>query len=266
MIWLLLLCLQTVECEPLRVTPCIECNWSSQLNSTIEGLLSWQYKVKEAIVITMPGKSDIFIDIRNQVPHIKIIPGLKTMTLLDRFDSIEGWGKIAQEVQGDVFYLDNEVALRKVVMGEETINPDTLRIALAQLPVATYLWHPSSYWFINGAAGVQNLMEVCAIAEEVLSVKFIDQEFCGRDILKRNIQASLEVIADQPTITKMYFYNRRAWWLYDEFDLALSRVKNYRGCTTEVIIYPGAADWIEASKVLSNKLNPPCSLIGSMYE
>jgi len=265
-----------LPCETLKVIPWVELNYSNYDEQVIEGLSIWQNVTSTAIVTTRPGRASLYPKLRERLPGMRIIPGLKTMHLLDRFDSVSGWQAIAQEVaairdsSGErVFLLENEVALRDWVMGTVTVDMNQLAEGLAALPTdVEYLWRPSVYWFIAGDEGVQRLAQVCRVAESVFEdVRFVDQRFNARVNVNSQVytaaQTLLESLASRTTLTKLYFYgsdHEIVWWKDDELLEALSYVRQDRGAWAEVTIYTGVDRWVEAAVSLSEQLAPSCTM------
>ncbi len=264
-----------LPCETLKVIPWVELNYSVFDEQVIEGLLIWQNVADTAIITTRPGRADLYTKLRERLPEMRIIPGLKSMHLLDRFDSVEGWRSIAQEIAAirdasgeQVFLLENEVALHDWVMGMETLDMDLLAEALATLPTdVQYLWRPSVYWFIAGDEGVERLAQVCRVAEDVLEdVRFVDQRFNARVNVNSQVytaaQTLLESITSKSTPTLQYYYGpdyELEWWKDNEVLDALSYVRQDRGSGAEVLIYPGIERWVEAAAALTGQLVPACS-------
>lgn len=265
-----------LPCETLKIIPWVELNYSAFDEQGIEGLLIWQEVTDTAIVSTIPGRDALYTKLQNRVPGMRIIPGLKTMHLLDRFDSVEGWQAISQEVSAirqtsgeSVILLENEVAIEAWVMGTEILDLNRLREGLALLPGDTeYIWRPSVYWFIAGDEGHQRLAEVCRVAEEVLpNVRFQSQRYIARDTVQSqryaNAEDLLNSIASKPTLPKLFFYGPDydlVWWMDSELLEALSYIREDWGPYADVMIYAGLEHWVEAARSLSGQLVPSCSL------
>jgi len=265
-----------LPCETLKIIPWVELNYSNYDEQVIEGLSIWQIVTGTAIVTTRPGRATLYPKLRERLPGMRIIPGLKTMHLLDRFDSVAGWQAIAQEVVAirdasgeNVFLLENEVALHDWVMGTVSLDMDQLAEALAALPSdVEYLWRPSVYWFIAGDEGHLRLAEVCRVAQSVLqNVRFQDQRFNARANVNSQVyteaQTLLESIASEDTLPLLYFYgpeNELEWWKDSELIEALSYVKRSRGADADVVIFTGLDRWVEAARSLSGQLAPYCTM------
>ena len=261
-------------CEPLNVIPWVELNYRSYDEAVIEGLQIWSAVGDTAIVSTRPGRSDLFAMLRLRIPQTRVIPGLKTTSLLDRFDSITGWQSVAREVSAirqqsgeRVILLENEEAIKAYFQGTETLDFDSFRAALAQLPGDTqYIWRPSVYWFAAGDAGHQRLVQVARVVEEVLpDVRFLDQRYISYDTVTSQrygeTKAVLDSFASNPTIPSLYFYgpdHPLIWWRDSELQEALAHVRLAWGSSADVIIYTGIDYWLDAAHVLTGLMLEPC--------
>lgn len=251
----------------LKIIPWVEANFAKYDALVLEGLLTWRRVTDMAIVSTMPGRASLFRELREQVPELQIIPGLKTMKLLTRFDSVHGWKSVAREVANlrtaagqHIILLENEVAMKSYVDGEYELNLDNLRKGLAALPAdLQYLWYPSIWG--NEIKRHRNAV-VCSIVQEVLrNVRFLDQRYQGQNAVK----ARARIVADEmlrriikkPTLPMLYFYGpeyRVAFWRDDQLQEALGYIRREWSDEAEVVLYPGLKRWVDASRSLSKEL------------
>lgn len=263
---------------PGTVIPWVELNYphrrhdpllrETDLDRAIVGLRAWSRVTDTAVVSTLPGKSWLYLTLRERVPNMTIIPGIKTAPLLPQFDNLAGWAAIAEEVENvrrtsgqNTVLLEHETALRPIVLGEYAPDVDTLRMGLALLPSRVeYVWRPSLFWFISGDGGRDRLADVCRIAEEVLpDVIFVDQSHNAKHNVgtRRFVeaQAILESIASKPTIPKAYFYGSLGpyiWWRDEDFHELLRLVRDRQ----HLIVYPGLHRLHETARTLGEQLNP----------
>jgi len=265
----------------LKLIPWVECNWPqqpeqdapgvTQFERTVAGLLIWRQVTDTAIVGTTPGNADLYPELQKRLAGMRIIPGIKTMRLLRRFDSIADWALVAREVRRiqartgtKVIVFDHERAVEAYVRGQQPLNFDNLRVALAQLPGdLEYIWYPSVFWFIARQPGHQRLVKLCEVVQASLrKLRFVDHRYCGRREVRfgRFINAgkAIDRIARQPTIPLLFFYGPRhqphIWWLDHQLEEALALVRDRWGPDAEVLIYPGRKRWVEAAQSLSQRL------------
>jgi len=267
-----------------KIIPWVECNWpdapankddpasKSTLDHVVDGLLLWQGVTDTAIVSTMPGKTRLYATLRSRVPGMRIIPGLKTMTLLDRLDSETGWQVIANEVSAiaaatgeRVILLENEKAVYPFIRDEQAVDVSRLRKALDRLPKnIEYLWYPSIF---GKEAEQQRAAEICRAAEDALvNVRFLDQRFQGAravtDPARIAADRRLRAFARRPTLRMAYFYGPDhpiTWWRDDQIDEAMQVCARAPDASTEVVIYPGLKRWAKAAESLSAKLKGPAA-------
>jgi len=270
-----------------KIIPWVECNWpdapvdkgdpSSKpiLDHVIEGLLIWQRVTDTAIVSIMPGQTRLYHTLHSRVPGMRIIPGLKTMTLLDRLDSESGWQAIANEVlaiaaaTGErVVLLENEKAVYPFIRDKRALDTNRLRKALDRLPKdMDYLWYPSIF---GKEAEQKRGAEVCRAVEDALvSVRFLDQRFQGKravtDPARIAADRLLRAIAGRPTLRMVYFYGPEhpiVWWRDDQIDEALGECSRAPGGSTEVVVYPGLKRWVDAAKSLLDRLKERDARVG----
>lgn len=272
----------STKMRELGVIPWVECNWpdvpvnkadphsSSTFEHTVKGLEIWKSVTGTAIVTTLPGKEALYPRLRDRVPGMRIIPGLKTKDLLVRLDSVEGWKAVAREVlaiqdkSGErVVLLENEKAVYPFIRGEQAADMDQLRKALDSLPKDNeYLWYPSIF---GKEEEQKRCAEVCGVVQEVLlNVRFLDQRFQGKravsDRTRKAADLRLMKIAKRPTLRMAYFYgpdHPHVWWNDDQIFQALSQLRSGRSDSADVVLYPGLKRWVEAARSLSERLTSP---------
>lgn len=250
------------DSDPPLVIPWVELNTSnpSTVDTVVEGLLAWQKITDTAIVSTVPGKESLYRVLRRRVPEMRIIPGIKTTSLLSRFDSVRGWEKISRSVRDALKYaseneivLENETAFLRVRRGEETVNLRRLRQGLKTLPAGIkVIWYP-------GIAGVNEAMlkryeDVCKVVADVLDVRFVDFSFDGHKARanpwRKKAQELLNALSEHATIPILYCYGIDRWWRDEQLlDVLRSVTKD------EVILYPGIKRWSQAARSISGHLS-----------
>ena len=245
-----------------RLIPWIEVNKREAVDAAVAGLLEWSHIADTAIVTTVPGELDIYDEISGRVPELQIIPGLKTNDLLRKgFDNMEGWERIghkledmAQRCGSDTVVLENESAVRKYGLGNETLDWDTFRKAMEELPRdREIIWYPA----ITGADDEsQNRMQklCCAVVKHHPRVTLVDRGFSNPAAVRWNWskEARLRLaLIGAPTIPMLYFYGPdEDYWQDEQIHKALEHVKK----AAEVIIYPGAARFEDAAKGIRKAL------------
>jgi len=270
----------------ITVTPMVEVNWvdapmrgvpgtPTYFEHAVEGLRIWQRVTDTAIVSTRPGNAELYTRLRDSVPGMRIIPGLKTKDLLDRLDSVNGWKAVVREVaaicdtSGErVVLIENEKAVYPFIRGEQSADMDQLRKALSFLPKdIEYLWYPSIFGTEKEQMRCAQLC--CAVQEVLSSVRFLDQRFQGEQAVcdRWRIAADrrLMAIAQRPTLRMAYFYGPEypiTFWRDAQIHVALRYIRSGSPAHREAVIYPGVLRWPEAARELTKRLQSPWSLAG----
>jgi len=245
-----------------RIMPWVEANEGreSTLAQVVEGLRGWSKLTDTAIVSTVPGQAELYRSLGGRVPGMRIVPGVKTWTILPRFDSVAGWSKVAAECRAmceaagvKELLLENETAIRSYRRGEQDFDAARFREGISQLPKdVSYIWYPSIH---GGNDRVQKLFEeVCRIAGEELDVRFVERHWEGPDALDNEwmdrAQVRLKRVSKRPTIPILYFYEGERWWQFAEAPEAFGAA----GCR-DVIVYPGSKLWVRAAGAITQALS-----------
>jgi len=244
-----------------RILPWVEVYVGSDegVNIVITGLLEWRKITDTAIVSVDPGQTSFFSELKEPLPDMRIIPGVKTSPLFGRrqFDSVEKWGEMAEEVRAACeasgqqrFLFENESALFDYYHDEHELDLDSLRVGLNELPKdVQYLWYPS---VAGGGETLERYARLCEVVEEVLDVRFIDHASLNAPQHVNQpgtltAVARLESIAQNPTIPLIYCCGDR-WWPADRIPEALEFARLKWGDATEAIVYPGQALWVQRAQ------------------
>ena len=243
-----------------QVIPWVELNsdHTGDKAAVINGLREWRMITDTAIVTTAPGVR-IYDGICENIDDMEIIPGLKTNALLPhRFDYVDGWARIgkeladmAQRTDSKVVVLENESAAEKYRLGTEGIDWPAFHKCLAQLPSdLTIWWYPA---VVGPDVDTQNRMaSLCeSVAACCASVVFIDTSRSGPRVdyhwsveARKRLEAVVKD-ADGSITPVQYFYGPGSqYWMDEDIPKALEAAGS-----DQVIIYPGAARWVEAAKV-----------------
>ena len=236
-----------------RLLPWVEVNRPEAVDDAVAGLREWSHIAETAIVTTVPGKLDIFNDICRRVRELKIIPGLKTNAALKRLDGVDGWEKIGAELSvmarrcgSDTVVLENETAVAEYGLGKEVVYPEQFRKAMQHLPKALkIIWYPG----ITGSDGEaqKRMAFLCEILTGVHpNVTLIDRGFSRPTAVGWHWSwAARELLneLDVPNIPMQYVQGSDEYWRYDQIREALGHVID----APEVIIYPGAKDFLDAA-------------------
>lgn len=247
---------------PKHIVPWIEVNNSKQrtIDHAVEGLLIWQKITDTAIVSTVPGHEKIYREFKKHVPGMRIIPGMKTYTLLDQFDSIEGWREIARHVETALkesgekeIVMENETAIRLYRRGESHIDLDRFRQGIELLPKnVSYIWYPS----IQGHKEVvqKRYENVCKIVASILDVRFTNRSLYGPGAANerplKKAQDRIRLISKRDSIPLIYCIAVHPWWTDQQIPHALSLVQG-----DWAILYPGTKRWVDAARSISALLS-----------
>jgi len=244
-----------------KLIPWVEVNTLDPvaIDRAVEGLLIWRQITDTAIVSTTPGRAELYRRLKQKVPDFQIVPGLKTHSVLDRFDSVEGWRTIAGDVSAFVeitgswqVVLENETALKSYAHGNQEMSLEHLRDGLALLPKnVRVVWYPSIYG--QDAKTQQRLEAVCRIVAQQCDVQFTDLSIDGPkrigDRWQGMAREKLKPLSRHPTMPILYCYGDDRWWQDEQIPEAIRMAEG-----KTVILYPGSKRWPEAARSLSGLL------------
>lgn len=268
-----------------KLVPWFEWATADQLDALVTSLRAWQEITDTAVVTTDPATpsnptptSSMYSLLKQRVPGMRIIPGLKTSPILNwpqyfypTFDSVGGWNLIATYVTqilhdcGDeeLFIFEHESALVDYLYGNEEINFSTMRTCLDKLPIQnnaspqkniTYIWYGDSR---TALSMVNRSYHLDQVVEEKLNVRFVDSTTASTSATLyayENLNSSMwkELSADQATIPHLLVQNGSGNWLYSQvIPGARDHIKQYWPGESWMIIYPGYARWTESASALS---------------
>ena len=231
----------------------IEVNQPDAVDDAVAGLLEWSHIADRAIVTTVPGEWKICDRIRKAVPHLQIIPGLKTNDPLDRFDDVDGWKDIGAELSdmakrcgSNTVVLENETAVGKYGLGEEVLDWGKFREAMEYLPKnLRIIWYPGITG--NNYEKQDRMEKLCRIVAKVHgNVTIVDLGYSRPAAVNwhwsKEARKRLDSIG-APTIPMLYVQGSKKYWQYHEIHKALGHVAN----APSVIIFPGAHDFRDAA-------------------
>lgn len=233
----------------------------------IKGLINWTAVTDTAIVSSEPRLTGQYLLLKQRVPGMRIIPGLKTSPVLGTSDfaSVAGWNRIGQVVrdmlavtEDDTIIFEHETAMKSYLDGAYEIDMDQMREALRQLPQDVhYLWYPS---VASSGDMLYRYLRICSVAEEILpNVQFVDHAsvswpnmFGGSGAT--NLATALGAIARQPTVPLIYSMNRSPYWMDADIPTAMGHVRTGWGEDSWAILYPGYKHWVDAARNISELL------------
>lgn len=246
--------------EGIRIVPWIECNNESQLANVIEGLQVWREITDTAIVSTKQGRSWFYHTIMAGVPDMRIIPGMKTVNILqDNFDSAERWHKVREEIvaclgaTGEQTVLFEHESAVDQTWDQVADNPrqeidlGELRVAIedAQFPDhVTYLWYPSVPARLDSEVQVR-AADICRVAQNALAPIFMDGSMVGpydpeRAETRQRASGLLREVAGWEPVPKTNWYGtEKPYWLDEQIEESLNLVR-----TPAVIVYPARSRWV----------------------
>ncbi len=247
------------------IIPWLEVNSASaaEINVAVAGLQQWQNITDTALISTNPDRAWLYTTLRQRVPGMQIIPGLKTDYFLDpgRFTDLLGWQRMAVAVADVVatsgqsrVLLENESTLYGYWSGQWTINFTELRSRLALLPPnVEIIWYPA----YTGRTAQERTRSaaLCNAVEAALNARFVDSSR-GHPLFVNDPdwiynRGQLDAISVEPLLPIFYFGTFGGWmyWPYD-------RVLEIRGLAPEdqALFYPGYARWFESGQIISSIL------------
>lgn len=237
-----------------QIVPWLELNENraASAREAVDGLREWSKITNTATITTVPGLALLYDLLREEVPGMRIIPGLKTNDALTNFDTVAGWERIAAELRdmaertgSKVVVLENESAVEAYRLGQEDVRSDHFRLGLQQLPAnLTIWWYPA---MTGATVGEQERMEwICRLLASVSpNVIFLDHQSCGgpRGLTyswsikgREKLDDIVRAVPGTSIIPMLYFYGPGSrYWQDDQVEEALVAAASDR-----VIIYPGA--------------------------
>ncbi|MBK9119146.1 MAG: BACON domain-containing protein [Phycisphaerales bacterium] len=254
----------TVHLEKPLTTPLIipwlEVNVAdeAQIEHCVAGLQKWRRVTHTAVVTTNTGREWLYTTLKQRVPDMQIIPGIKTAPRLgtNSFDNLLGWERIATSAALMVanagvnqLVLENETALMSYWFGGATINFSQLAAGLSTLPPhIEYIWFPSVH--SRQAWLQQRSADLCAFVNGVINTRFVDQSICHplwpNDQAWIQNRATLEALSSNPILPLIYFgcSGDTCFWTYDGIPRALGLLSQ----RSDVLFYTGSTLWIEAAE------------------
>lgn len=229
-----------------------------------KGLKHWAQAVDTAIVSTMPGRAHIYPQFAKDVPELTIVPGLKPNAaspprpddLLQTFDDISGWQRVAEEVraiadaaQADTVLLELEKAGLRARNGQDELDEAGLVKGLRLLPDdLDYIWYLSVK--AHGFSYFDRHRRICEIAASVLGrrVRFTDRSVEDPAALDDwwmvRAHRTLLGLSMTETLPMMYAYEEgKIRWPTEQFPVAFEYIENVWGPDAEFILFPGGTNF-----------------------
>lgn len=246
---------ETIQQTRCPIRPWVEANQGSRSEEKrraervqcIAGAKVWSEITDTIIVTTTPGHADLYPMLAQQLPGLRIIPGLKTHPVFrtDGFDFTFNWSRLATEVQGildttgtDTFVLEHETAFGRYWRGELPLDLVSLKSGLLQLPRdVTYLWYPVLLANELQRAACVPMMQV---VQETIDCQLVDLTMCEPPEQRDNIiaqQALDDLATTHPPVPIQYFGG--PYWPVSRFGEALKRA----AARPFSIPYPGLSAW-----------------------
>jgi hypothetical protein len=256
----------------LKIMPWVECNLPKHLDNTIAGLRTWGTMFDTAIVSTTPGNAGLLERVKAAVPGVRIIPGMKTFTILEDFDSAEDWRQVRDEIVAAMnavgekaVIFENEWAIRGI-WGDRDFEPQDLDLEQLEAamraadfpPGVTYYWYPS---VPSRDKRIQDLAEsIVSVAQKVLgNVVLVDNASVngpGAERSGSNIRAgeAIASLADGKIAAILYCYGPgSSWWQDEQLPDAIKLAHETHRLNT-LILYPGQDRWAEAALTITGIL------------
>lgn len=252
--------------------PWVECNLPRQLDNTIAGLKIWGTLFDTAIVSTTPGNADLLKRIKSSVPGVRIIPGMKTFSILQDFDSAEEWQQVRAEIVAamqavgeNTVIFENEWAVRGL-WGDRDFEPQDLDLERLEAAMraadfpsgVTYYWYPS---VPSRDKRAQDLAEsIVRVAQKVLgNVVLVDNASVNGPGAARsdsNVRAgeAIAALGDGKVAAILYCYGPDSpWWQDEQIPDAIKLAHQGHKLNT-LILYPGQDRWAEAAQRITGIL------------
>lgn len=260
---------------PLVIVPWLEyASTPGMHEETLRGMREWQTVTDRVIVsVIYPKDYGVLRTLRAQCPGLRIIPGLKTSTVLDPkdFASPARWEQIARSVAqlledtGEhTLLFENETAVRDYIEGRAEIDLERLRRCLQQLPRdVRYLWYPAT----SGAPDrFERYQRVNRVVQEVCDAELVDHNtlFGPREYNEpgtRELAERLRAGAKHAPVPMLYCYGdepgeyARVWWWRDaQLPEILAVARERFPAAQWAIVYPGARRWASGARAIAGVL------------
>lgn len=246
------------------IIPWMEVNYPPfLLEATVVGLRLYRRVTDTAIVSTTPGNASLYTELRQELPDMRVIPGIKTCVRLDpnAFDSLVGWNLIAKDVREVVqtsgvrtVILENEDAIKSYVAGTYEIDFQRFRRCLEFLPTdVEYIWYPVNLYneYVRGRT-----IPVVNAVQDVLNVRLVDHSYGHPDWHNELHRGTLKAIAEKPPILLMWWgcfeSVNTCYWDYGRVSEVMGLFEN----RPELVFYPGYANWMMLAQAVVTALSP----------
>jgi len=237
----------------------------SALDDAVDGLTAWSKLTDTMIVSVDAGRVGFYKSLKERLPDLTIIPGIKTSPVLGHrgFDSVEKWKVLADDVSdackmtgSEFFVFENEKALEAYYKGKCALDFEKLAEALGQLPRhVKYLWYPSA---AGAGETLERYIKLDRVVEKALDVRFLDHATLysprshGQPATTRAV-TPLEALAKEKTIPLIYCCGER-WWPYERIPEALTLAAGKWGKHRWSVVYPGQGRWIDSARSIEEAL------------
>jgi len=264
-----------VERKPLpRVIPATDCLWPDAIMKEYQqtyfenarrGLDWWYGVVDSAVVVTKPG-NDLYKRLDGFNPDI--IPGYKSVDTVAHAFDWNGWltffvaiASLVNERKPKRMLIDIEETIKDYVLsGGEPILRVIEQFGSMLHGLDCEFWlYPPPYW-PGRDAWCQNRLRGIVKALDGDNVRFVSQRYQSpKSWTDVEFVAADAWTVDNLTLNgtfpeKVFFYGTDAYWPDERFVECLQLIANERGPDTDVLVYPGHARFVEASKVLAAAL------------
>ncbi len=230
----------------------------AELDDVIAALHKWQRVTDTACIITGPGQSGMFQELRARLPGMQIIPALSTSSWLRYagFDSVTQWRALGAEAAAvaaacgqNRVVLENEAAVQPYILGQYPLNEQRMRECLRQLPPdLEYIWYPALYFNPDYPDQLARSEALCRWVEQELDCRFVDASLGDPYWWTPNYvagRALLESFAEKPTMPAIWFGCSISSWCYWQYEQACEMMQAVSGRPDLLlypIVWPGSAD------------------------
>lgn len=249
-----------------KIIPWVECNGgsASEIDACVQALLPWDRLTDTVIVSTVPGKSAIYMTLSQRL-GMTVIPGIKTEPILQGdLASENGWGMIAEQVKlilantgGNTFVFENETALNSYLEGTNTVDLSRLRISLALLPKANYVWYPGITYATPGLKR-ERALALNAVVGGVLNCSFTDHMYghpqwpAFKDWVSAHEALQRLTLTPNTPIVWTYCCDGFCYWQPNQARYIIGMLAGFQN----VIVYPGASRSAETARTFYSALWP----------
>jgi len=223
-------------------------------DTCVAGAKIWAGVTDTIIVSTNTGHADLYMELRERLPNMTIIPGLKTNDMLKgKFDSPDAWKAFAVEVNAVLktsgqrtLVFEHESCLGDLWRGGDPLDLEQVKKGLEYLPQGVkYIWYPVLLANNDQRSVYVPLMKM---VQDTIDCQLADITICEPPNRRDNktAQAALVDLSNDYVAAPMIYleyFGSTLYWRNTQIREILERGKD----RPYLIMYPGSSDWVSSA-------------------